>query len=61
MKKTFCLTMVLAAFSSSSSAEKLYMGIFKTATEYGAWVTLRDAPCNTLGKVCKSQPHDGLI
>lgn len=38
--------MLLMAMSVTAYAEKIYMGVFKTSTEYGAWITLREAVCN---------------
>ena len=48
MKKIILTLLLYAAVSSTAFAEKIYMGVFKTSTEYGAWITLRDAPCNKL-------------
>jgi len=38
--------LLLSLTTTCIYAEKIYMGVFKTATEYGAWITLRGAPCN---------------
>lgn len=46
MKKLIITAVIASSFSGLTFAEKIYMGVFKTSTEYGAWVTLRDAPCN---------------
>ena len=44
--KKIIVSLLLIIATTCTYAEKLYMGVFKTATEYGAWITLRGAPCN---------------
>ncbi len=45
MNKNIISVLLASMFCSAAIAEKIYMGIFVTNSEYAEWVSLRDKPC----------------